>query len=378
MRSLLTLLTVLLVATACSAESGSDDDASTPTTQWPPQLELEPVADVPRAVALAHRDGDPALYVADRARGEIHAVVDGEIDGPPVLEVAVSNDVEQGLLGLTFHPDGDRLYVDYTDPDGDTHVVEYPFDGDPIDPSDGRELLTLEQPFVHHNGGHLLFGPDGHLYVGVGDGGGGGDPDDRAQDRGDLLGSILRIDPAPDGDLPYTVPDDNPFVGDGGARPEIWLYGLRHPWRFSFDAETGDLWVADVGENQWEEINRVPAGQGGANLGWNLVEGTHEWEGEPPPGHLPPVHEYAHEDGRCAVIGGYVDRSSSITSLHGSYLFGDFCTGELAALRQTDDGVEVAPLGVQTDALSAFAEAPDGEIYVLSLEAGVQKLTAVG
>ena len=205
------------------------------------------------------------------------------------LTGSVSTGGEQGLLGLAFSPDGGRLYVNYTDPAGDTRIVEYAFADGRADPGSARELLIVDQPFANHNGGNLVFGPDGMLWIGLGDGGGGNDPQGNAQSLGTLLGKMLRIDPRPSGGRPYTVPPDNPFVGTDGARGEIWAFGLRNPWRYSFDKATGDLWIGDVGQNAREEVDFTPAGSpGGLNYGWPGLEGNRSNSGSAPSGAVAP------------------------------------------------------------------------------------------
>jgi glucose/arabinose dehydrogenase len=342
------------------------------------RVSVEQVATLEQPLALVVRNGDPALYVAEKT-GRVMAIRDSEVDPTPVLDLseAVSLGGEQGLLGLAFSPDGRFLYVNYTDVRGDTRLVEYAMRDDRAVPSSRRQLLFVDQPYDNHNGGDLVFGPDGYLYIGLGDGGSGGDPHGNAQSLGTLLGKMLRIDPRPAGGDPYTIPPDNPFVDRAGARPEIWAYGLRNPWRYSFDRATGDLWIADVGQSAWEEIDRHPAdAPSGANYGWNLVEGSHRYAGAPPDGAIPPAYEYSHEAGGCVVIGGAVYRGTAIPALTGAYLFADLCRGELEALRLGADGdVEHAMLGPTVPNVSSFGEDADGEIYVLSLGGGVYRLT---
>jgi glucose/arabinose dehydrogenase len=290
---------------------------------------------------------------------------------------------EQGLLGIAFSPDGSRMYIDYTDLDGDTHVVEYRMSGGGVDESSRRELLFVEQPFANHNGGQLAFGPDGFLYIALGDGGGQGDPQGRAQNTSDLLGKILRIDPSqPSGGRPYGIPAGNPFATGGGA-PEIWIYGMRNPWRFSFDQATDDLWVADVGQNETEEIDLLPAapeGAGrGANLGWNLREGDHEFRGgDEPEGLVDPIFTYPNGvDGTCSITGGYVYRGRAIPQLTGAYIFGDYCAAEIHGLLARDGQVvDERSLGVSvaTRSLSSFGQDLDGEVYVLSTDGTVYKI----
>lgn len=287
-------------------------------------------------------------------------------------------DLEQGLLGLAFSPDG-HLYVNFTDTAGDTHVSEFAFAGGSADPATRRDLLFVDQPFANHNGGTLAFGPDGYLYVGLGDGGFGGDPFGNAQNLGTLLGKLLRIDPTPSGGSQYTIPSDNPFVGVPGERPEIWAYGLRNPWKYSFDRSTGDLWIADVGQRMWEEVDLQPAASpGGENYGWDRLEGTHPFEGDPPAEHVLPVYEYDHSGGRCSVTGGYVYRGSGGPTLAGAYLFGDFCQGALRALRLVNGQPVVEDLGAVVPGLTSFGEDAAGELYAFSLAGPMFRLHPTG
>jgi glucose/arabinose dehydrogenase len=327
---------------------------------------------------MAVRAGDPTLFVAEKT-GRILALRGGVVEPDPVLDLSrdVSLGAEQGLLGLVFSPDGRYLYVDYTDTSGDTRVVEYAMRDGRADPSSRRQLLFVHQPYSNHNGGNLVFGPDGYLYVGLGDGGSGGDPMGNGQSLSTLLGKILRIDPRPGSQGPYRIPPDNPFLGRAGARPEIWDFGLRNPWRFSFDGQTGDLWIGDVGQSAWEEIDVEPAGSGGGrNYGWNLMEGRHAYGGAGPVlGLVPPVFEYSHGEGGCAVTGGYVYRGEAIPDLSGAYVFGDFCLGRLEALRLRDGRVvKHWALGPVEPGLASFGQDASGELYVLSLSGDVFRL----
>lgn len=345
--------------------------AGAPSTDGP--IRLVRVATFDQPLALAARQGDPAVCVAEKG-GRVWAWRDRPARRAEVLDLSgeVSDEIEQGLLGLAFAPDGRHLYVNYTDGSGDTRIVEFRMDGAQADPASRRELLVVEQPLPDHNGGHLAFGPDGMLYVGLGDGGGHGDPLDNAQRLDTLLGKLLRLDPHPYGDRPYSIPADNPFVGREGVRPEIWAYGLRNPWRFSFDQQTGDLWIADVGQHKWEEINvALSTSRGGENYGWNRLEGTDPFQGSAPAGTAAPVHTYPHDDGSCAVTGGVVYRGGRIPSLQGRYVYGDFCSGLLRVLSlQGNDEPSDRGLGVTVEGLSSFGEDQDGEIYVTSLTNG--------
>ncbi|HWC42097.1 MAG TPA: PQQ-dependent sugar dehydrogenase, partial [Actinomycetota bacterium] len=278
-------------------------------------------------------------------------------------------------LGLAFSPDGRYLYVAYTDRNGDHQISELTMRGQRADPASERSILHFEDPFANHNGGQLAFGPDRRLYVAFGDGGSGGDPLGNGQSLGTLLGKILRIDPRPSGGRPYGVPSDNPFVGRDGARPEIWDYGLRNPWRFSFDAATGDLWIGDVGQNSFEEVDHEPAGEGGRNYGWNRREGRHPFNGgERPEGAVDPVIEYGRGDG-CTVIGGFVYRGRRIPGLQGTYLYGDYCEGWVRAARAPRGRVaEQRDLGLEVPSLSSFGADADGELYALSLGGDVYRI----
>lgn len=394
MSRFVTLLVVCAtLAGACTTEG---DRGAAPTTQpstitgatptsTPPNLDdaqvrLKQIAVLEEPLAMAVRAGDPALYVAEKS-GRVVALREST-DPEVVLDISdeVSLGGEQGLLGLAFSVDGDFLYVDYTDTNGDTHVAEFTVRDDEIDPSTEREVLFVGQPFSNHNGGELVFGPDGYLYIGLGDGGSAGDPMGNAQSLQTLLGKILRISPRP-AEGPYTVPDDNPFVDVAGARPEIWAYGLRNPWRFSFDRQTGDLWIGDVGQDSWEEVDFEAAGsKGGLNFGWDLFEGTHPFEGEPgSPETVPPVYEYPLDGSTCVVTGGYVYRGKDIPALAGAYVFADFCLGRLDALRLRDGREpQVVALGPVVENLASFGEDANGELYALSLSGPVYRLVAAG
>ncbi len=388
------------VALALAACGGEGDDAAAPatTTVTPASpdptspapapgpgaqpldsisVRLSPVAELEQPVDLAVRAGDPALYVVEKT-GRVRAVRDGAVDEAPALDLRddVSGAGEQGLLGLTFAPDGAHLYVNFTDTAGDTRIVEYAFAGGRADPSTRRQLLTIDQPYSNHNGGHLAFGPDGHLYVGTGDGGSANDPEDRAQNLDSLLGKMLRVDPTPSGGRQYTIPPGNPFVGQAGARGEIWAFGLRNPWRFSFDRETGDLWIGDVGQNAVEEIDFAPASSsGGENYGWPSMEGTLSNRGGRPAGAVDPILGYGHSDGGCSVVTGYVYRGTTIPSLTGALLYGDFCAGDILALRQSEGAVtEQADLGIDVTGLSSFGQDGAGELYALSINGTVYRI----
>jgi glucose/arabinose dehydrogenase len=341
-----------------------------------------------RPTVLTVRPGDPTLYVVEKV-GRVRAIRDGNLVDEPVLDIdSMVNDGgnEQGFLGLAFSPDGTKMYVHYSGNNGgETRVDEYAVGTDgTVDTASRRQVLTQSQPQSNHNGGELTFGPDGLLYLGLGDGGGAGDsggghaPGGNGQSLGTLLGKVLRIDPTPSGNLGYTVPPDNPFVGRAGARPEIWSYGLRNPWRFSFDQATGDIWIGDVGQNAWEEVDmqaRSAGGGKGVNFGWNVFEGTHSYRDGDAPGAVPPVFEYSHDGGNCSVTGGYVYRGEKIPAMQGVYLFADYCAGDLRALVASGGKVvQERVLPVSSPAISSFGQDAAGELYVLSDEGNVYRV----
>jgi glucose/arabinose dehydrogenase len=362
--------------------------APAPAATRLPALELTQVAELGGLTAFASRAGDRAVYVADQ-EGRVRAIRNGRLLDAPVLDIVddVRAGGEQGLLGLAFSPDGTKLYVNYTsDDDGGHRVDEYTMSGRVADVSTRRNVLSFDDPQPNHNGGQLAFGPDGYLYVGMGDGGSANDEGTgharggNGQSLESPLGKILRIDPTPSGTAAYTVPPDNPFVGRDDALPEIWAYGLRNPWRFSFDARTGDLWIGDVGQNEVEEVDYAPAINGrdagkGANFGWNRLEGNDELRGEAPADAVAPVATRSHDDGWRSVIGGYVYRGSKIKPLRGVYLYTDYYAGDVVGLR-SDGGGAFTPvdLGIGASDVSAFGEGPDGELYLLSQSQGVLRL----
>jgi len=326
-------------------------------------------------------DGSGRLFVVEQA-GSILIVRNGAVLGQPFLDIheRIASGGERGLLGLAFHPDfptDPRFFVDYTDVNGDTVVASYVVDParpDLADPGSETILLKVTQPFANHNGGAVVFGPDGMLYIALGDGGSGGDPQGNGQRLDTLLAKILRIDvddPTPG--RPYAIPKDNPFVATPGAKPEIWLTGLRNPWRMRFDAPTRDLWIGDVGQNAWEEIDVARAGKGGLNFGWNRMEGFHCYappSGCDQTGLTMPVTEYGHQDG-CAVIGGVVVHDVRQGKLNGGYLFGDACSDRVWVIDPTSDGPQAPVLAAQIGrTLSSIGEAEDGTVYATSLGRG--------
>lgn len=333
-----------------------------------------------RPVYLTHSgDGTGRLFVVEKS-GVIKVVDQDDKSTEEFLEITGrvgDNGFERGLLGLAFHPlfeDNGRFFVYYTDNSGDSVISEFSVDENSGvgDENSEKIILTIEQPAESHNGGQLQFGNDGYLYIGTGDGGFVGDPMGNAQNLETLLGKILRIDVNMGNN--YSIPEDNPFIDDVNAKDEIWAYGLRHPWRFSFDSENHDLYIADVGEAEWEEVNYQPANsEGGENYGWKYMEGFHEFR---PPDDFDmseltlPVAEYGHDPG-CSVTGGYVYRGVNYESLEGIYFFGDFCTGNIWGLkRDTNNNWNYSEL-LETDlAISSFGIDEENEIYVMGLNSG--------
>lgn len=341
----------------------------------PPRVALQALPySFQQPLFLTHAgDSSGRLFVVEKA-GRIKIVSGDQLLPTPFLDITDrvgSSGSEQGLLGLAFHPryvENGRFYVNYTDRNGDTVVERYQVSSDPdrADPSTAARVLELDQPAPNHNGGMLLFGPDGYLWIGTGDGGASGDRFGNAQNRRTLLGKMLRLDV--DGGEPYAIPPDNPFVGRADTRPEIWAIGLRNPWRYAFDRATGDLWIADVGQNAYEEVDVVPAGSpGGLNFGWPIMEGQHCFPTsarcDPSP-FVQPVAEYGREGG-CSITGGYVYRGAAYPALQGSYLFGDFCSGRIWTLDRPDgDTWRLTEQPRQPLQISSFGEDEAGELYV--------------
>jgi glucose/arabinose dehydrogenase len=359
-------------------EPGDRSEADEPSSAAPDlavALQLTEVAsmDAPTAGAVGP---DGVLYLTERA-GTVHPLTPDGL-GEAVLDITdeTTTDGERGLLGLAFAADGSELYLSSTDRDGDTLVsaVALGEDGEVLI-DERRTIFTVAQPFANHNGGNIVVGPDGMLYIGLGDGGGAGDPVEAGQDLTTPLGALIRIDPGA-GD-PYGVPSDNPFVDDPDARDEIFAYGLRNPWRFSFDRATDELYIADVGQDRREEVNWIPADEAaGANFGWNLMEGTLEFAGSEPEDHVAPVHEYETRGPQgCSITGGYVYRGTSIPELTGAYLYSDFCEATLFAIVVEDGEVlDEADLSVGGDQIVSFAQDADGELYLLDFGGAVRRI----
>jgi glucose/arabinose dehydrogenase len=317
-------------------------------------------------------DGSGRLFIIEKY-GAIRILENGQLLEEPFLKIddRVNDDGnEMGLLGFAFHPDYEQngyFYVNYTGPDGDTRISRFQASGNIADPTSESILLTIPQPYQNHNGGAVAFGPDGYLYLGLGDGGLAGDPQKNGQNTQTLLGKILRID-VNSGD-PYVIPADNPFGN------EVWVYGLRNPWRISFDRANGDLWIGDVGQGEWEEIDYFPAGSApGANYGWSIMEGNHGYDGEPQPGLLLPVAEYSHSSGDgCSVTGGYVYRGS-MPEWNGIYIYGDYCSGKIWGLLQSNGTWQNQFLFSVGITITSFGEDEAGELYFASDSGDVYKL----
>ncbi len=353
-----------------------------PEVSGAPRVVLQPVlTDLEQPVYVTHsRDGTTRLFVVEQG-GRIKVLRPGATVPAVFLDITsrVLAGGERGLLGLAFHPryaENGRFFVNYTQqPDGATVIAEYrasPADADVAVPAEQR-LLVIPQPFANHNGGMLEFGPDGYLYVGTGDGGSAFDPGNRAQNGENLLGKILRIDIDPVSAVAYGSPPGNPFAGPHPGRDEIFAYGFRNPWRFSFDRATGELYVGDVGQGQREEVDRVTVG---GNYGWRIREGT-QCTGIDPgrcgePALIPPVVEYSHDHGRCSITGGYRYRGDAGTLPAGAYVFGDFCSGEIFGL---ENGVQNVLLATDLS-IASFGEDEAGEIYVVSLTGTVHRLVS--
>ncbi|NWF64056.1 MAG: PQQ-dependent sugar dehydrogenase [Chloroflexi bacterium] len=404
------LILLLLTALACSWGNGISAPTNTPlppaTVESAPQTESQPTQEpatsaptvesaeltaayasqIPNTADFEWRliadgltrpvdlqsafDGSGRLFIIEKY-GAIRILRDGLVS--PQLFLNIKDRVndesnEMGLLGLAFHPNFEQngyFYVNYTGDGGHTRISRFQATGDTADPNSEQALLVIEQPFPNHNGGAVVFGPDGYLYLGLGDGGAAGDPFKNGQNINSLLGKILRID-VNNGE-PYTIPADNPFGN------EVWAYGLRNPWRFSFDRITGDLWIGDVGQGEWEEIDYLPAGSpGGANFGWSIMEGGHGFDGAPQAGLLLPAAEYSHSTpySGCSVTGGYVYRGS-MSEWNGVYFYGDYCEGTVWGLTLLN-GQWQSQVMFETDFLiTSFGVDEGGELYLLSDNGGV-------
>ncbi len=396
------------VTAPAPAATGTAPPAATPTattTAAPPAATTAPgvhgpvvatrVGSFDSPMALVPLPGTDMLLLAERAGRVLPLEVAGDgslLAGAPILDISdrVATDIEGGLLGLAVPTDGTTLYASLTDTDWWSRIEAFPLGGEGTITSGPRPLLGLEQPYRNHNGGHILADPAGRLLIGFGDGGLGGDPHGHGRDPSTLLGTILRIDPEPDGGSPYAVPRDNPFADPAGsrhadARPEVLAFGLRNPWRFDLDPATGDLWIADVGQDRIEEVNRLAAGDlaSGADFGWAAMEGSTMFgPGPPPDEHVLPVHEYEQANSRCSITGGVVVRGGPLAAsagLDGAFLFSDLCDGRIRSVQPDGEGGwRAVDLGGEVDLPVSFGRALDGTVYVLSLSGGVHRLDPSG
>jgi len=396
----LLLQTLLLLSCSPSAQAPQELTTSPPPaaaekTALPP-LQLRKVADGFKNPTFMLGDPvDAERWFVLEKEGRLRVVEGGVTRALDFIDLTqtVSVESERGLLGMAFHPlfpDKPWVFLNYTDHEGSTRVSRFTVDLKQwiADPASEKNLLTIQQPWANHNGGMIAFGPlDGFLYIGMGDGGAGGDPHNAAQNGQNLLGKILRIDV--DHGEPYAIPSTNPFVGNALFRDEVWAYGVRNPWRFCFDPLNGDLYFGDVGQNAWEEISwQLGTSKGGENYGWKILEGNHKFDPNPPetlPTMVAPIHEYGQggEAGHCSVTGGYVYRGAAIPALDGVYFYGDYCSGAVGSFRVLD-GAQVERVN-HSDAfnskkrlasLVSFAVDAVGEMYILTLSGSLYKIEA--
>src|SRR5215207_10829658 len=364
-----------------AAATGAPETPAAPASRG---VRLKRIGEFDAPVFLTSPPGDRSRQFIVEQGGRVMVVRNGRKLGTPFLDIRsqVTAGGEQGLLSLAFAPDyaeSGRLYVYFTDSAGDQRIVEYRRrNADRADSGSARLVLRMADSESNHNGGLLLFGPDGLMYVGTGDGGGGGDrhgPRGNAQNLGSLLGKILRIDPRQSGGRAYTIPSGNPFRGRSGARDEIYAYGLRNPWRFSFDRRNGDMSIGDVGQNEVEEIDFVRSGRG-KNFGWRPFEGRSRYtRGESAPGHVRPVIERTHSQGNCSITGGVIVRDRAVPAVYGRYLFGDFCRGRIESAKLSPGRARsVRGTGMKVDSLSSFGEDARGRVYAVSLGGAVHRL----
>src|SRR3954454_2989360 len=384
----------VLALCACGGSSeeapARSEPAATASTPASParaaggRLRLVTVGSFDSPLYVTAPPGDRRRVFVVEKNGTIRVVRGGRRLATPFLDLRgkVSTGAEQGLLSMAFAPDyasSGRFYVDYTDTSGNSHVVEYRrATADRANPGSAREILSQQQPESNHNGGQLEFGPDKLLYIGFGDGGGGDDQHGsrgNAQDLGTWLGKLLRIDPRAGGGRPYRVPSSNPFAKRSGAKPEIYSYGLRNPWRFSFDRRTGAITIGDVGQDTREEVDYARRGGArGANFGWRPFEGNRRNFNEPAPGARRPAFDYGRADGSCSVTGGYIVRDRGVPSLYGRYVYGDYCAGRLFRVKLPSGGSRGRPLSLpRVEGLSSFGEDARGRVYVTSLNGKVYR-----
>ncbi len=394
-------LTLALALPACADQSEpagpggpvTPDPPPVDTMPPPEGLELEAalfLTGLEAPVLLTHAPGDGRLFVVEQAGRVLVATADGQLTGGPYLDLTgeVSFQGERGLLGLAFHPSfqqNRRLFVSFTDRAGTSRVRRFTeaASGDRADPSSGIDILSQSQPFSNHNGGHLAFGPDGMLYLGLGDGGSGGDPQGHGQNLATLLGALLRLDvDTQTAGRNYGIPADNPFVADPEARDEIWAYGLRNPWRFSFDHIEGRVYIGDVGQSSREEVSVVDAMAGGYNFGWNLKEGDRCFASAPcdDPDLTDPVLAYDNPGSGCSVVGGYVYRGGGIPELAGTYLYSDFCAGRVEGFRLVQGTAQQRKTWIpgEIGRVTSLGEDRAGELYILTAAGNVYRIRRRG
>ena len=378
-------------ATSAPPTSSAPSSTSVPTSTVTQTITSAPatvstitvrkIVDVPEALTYATHAGDATVMYLVAKAGRVLVLENGALRSQPFLDISSrvgSQGNEQGLLSIAFNlgaPDETYVYVNYTDSNGDTVVSRFLYDAqtNTADPSSEQTLLTVDQPYANHNGGQLQFGPDGMLYIGMGDGGSGGDPQNYAQNPNSRLGKMLRINLYPSARLSET--SNSELRSTAVFTPEIWALGLRNPWRFSFDRQTGDLYIGDVGQNKYEEVDFLPANSAsGTNFGWNLYEGFEAYLGGSAAGLTPPIHAYSHSLG-CSVTGGYVYRGPQIPGLNGAYLYGDYCSGTIWSLRRDANGVWQNTMLLQSGLnISSFGEDANGELYVISLGGSLYRI----
>ncbi|MFH9069880.1 PQQ-dependent sugar dehydrogenase [Streptomyces alboflavus] len=364
--------TLCLVASLALTTASADEPAA---SKQAPKVTLTKVTTAKNPIAGTAGPGG-TVWIAERA-GTVRVLdSEGGLSNPVVdITKETTTDGERGLLGIAFDKKFAHFYISFTNLQGTSTIDEFAVRKGKIQPQTRRTVLTQTQPYSNHNGGDIKFGPDGYLYIAFGDGGSGGDPHGYGQNLDTLLGKLLRIDPR--GAKPYAIPKDNPFVGDPKAKDEIWSYGLRNPWKFSFDAGSGDLLLGDVGQSAWEEIDWSPASSdGGENYGWSRMEGTHPFRGgTEPANHVRPVYEYDRTGLGCSVTGGYVYRGKAIPDLKGQYLYSDYCDGTVRALKMENGKVTgVSDLGVNGGEVVSFIEGGNRELYVLDIGGSVYRI----
>ncbi len=386
MRTIRTLATGVLLHAVAGCGNGDPTGPGGNNNNPTSGLSLEEVATGLNAPVFLTHAGDSRLFIVEQGGG-IRIVENGQLLGTPFLDISnlVLHREEQGLLSMAFHRDystNEFFYVYHIDQGGDTRVARYTGSGNTADESSGLTIMTIDQPFENHNGGQLTFGADGMLYVALGDGGNQDDPLGHGQNTATILGSILRIDvDNPDTGLNYGIPSDNPFFGSGTARGEIWVYGLRNPWRFAFDDTGGRLYVADVGQGSFEEVTAVLSDNGGFNFGWNVMEGMNCFMAATcdQSGLVLPVLQYDNTGfaGNCSIIGGYVYRGSELTNLQGHYFYSDFCGGFLRSFRFNNGApADEQDWGLDAGSVTSFGQDVAGELYMVVAEGAVLKIVA--